>query len=113
GGGLGATELALEERIEGPLDIFRSQRTAIMKSDAVAQVKHVGFWIGNFPAFCQPGLDIQVLVAIEQIVEDELVDAFRKCINPHARVEIRGAALDDHDQSLGRTAASARSQVQG
>jgi len=46
-------------------------------------------------------LHVEVFVAREQRVEHEVVDAFGLGINAHARIEIGGAALDDHGQRVG------------
>ena len=65
------------------------------------QMKNVGQRIGNLPALGQSGLNVEVLVARQQRVEEEFVDALRLPVDAHARIEIRGAALDDHDQRVG------------
>src|ERR1700722_1864094 len=47
---LGATNLALQQRIESPLYIARAQGTPVMKLDAAMKMKNVGERMGNFPA---------------------------------------------------------------
>ena len=60
------------------------------------KVENVGQWIGNLPTLCQPGLNIEVLVAREKGVEEKLVNAFRLPVDPNSRVEIRWAAFNNH-----------------
>ena len=38
--------------------------------------------------------------ARQKIVEDQIVDSFRLCIDPDTRVEIRWARFDQHDQRV-------------
>ena len=63
-------------------------------------MEDVGQRVGKLPALGQAGLQLEVLVAGEQAVEEQLVDAFRLRVGPDARVEVGGAALDDHHQRL-------------
>lgn len=42
-----------------------------------------------------------MLIAIEQIVENERVDALGIRVNPHARIEICRATLNDHHNRVG------------
>ncbi len=89
------------ERIEGPLHVARGERLAIVKAHAVVQMKDVGQRIGNFPALRQPGLQVEVIVAADQGIEEQLVDALRLRVDADARIEVDGTALDDHDQRVG------------
>ena len=99
--GLGAAQLAAEQGIEGPLHVARGQRLSVVKANAVMQVKDVGLRIGNLPAVGQPGLQVEMVVATNQRVEEQLVDAFRLGVHANPRIEVGGAALDDHDQRVG------------
>ena len=73
---LGTANLSGKQGIEGPLHIARGERTPVVKLHAVMKVKDVGQRIGNLPALGQSRRDIQVVAAREQIVEDQVVDAF-------------------------------------
>jgi hypothetical protein len=53
-------------------------------------------------------LHIEVIVASEQIVEEQVINALGLRINAHARIEIRGTALNNHDQGFGVRFAGAR-----
>jgi hypothetical protein len=101
GSRLGAANLALKQGIESPLYIPRSQRPTIVESYAMMQVKNISERIRHLPAFRQARLNIQVLIASKQRIKEKLADALRLRVETHSRVEIRGAALDDHDQRLG------------
>src|SRR5271167_816527 len=90
-GSFRATNLALEQGIERPLYIARSERPSIVKLYARMQVKDVGERIENLPALRQAGLDVEMVVACQQRVEEKLVDALGLPVNAHARVEVRGA----------------------
>ena len=72
-----------------------------MKLHAVMQMKNIGERIGNFPALGEPGRDIEIIAAREQIIEDQIVDALRLRIDSDSRVEIRGARFDHHHQRVG------------
>ena len=101
GGGAGGADLALEKRVEGPLHVARSKRAAIVKFDVVAEVEDVGERIGDFPAFGESGRDVEMIVAIQQSVENKFVNSLGLRVDAYARIEIGGAALDDHDERVG------------
>src|SRR5690348_15568002 len=71
-----------------------------MKSYSAPQVKHVCLRIGNVPPLRQPGLQVEMLVAVNQRVEKEFVNALRVRVDTDSRVEVGWAALDDHHQRL-------------
>ena len=96
-----AANLPAEQRIEGPFHVARGERSAVVKSYSVTQVKNVSERIGNLPALGQARRDIQIRAACEEIVENQAVDALRLRIDSHARVEIRRARFDHHHQSVG------------
>ena len=98
---LGAADFALQQGIESPFHVASGQRASVVKLHPVMQMKNVGQRIGNVPAFGQAGRDVQVGVAGEQVVEDEVVNALGLRVEANARIEVRRAALDDHDQSIG------------
>ncbi len=96
-----AAHLSLQQGVEGPLHVASGQGAAVMKLDAVVQVEDVGQRIGNVPAFGQAGGDVKVVAAGEQVVEDEIIDAFRLRVQADAGIEVGGTALDDHHQGVG------------
>ena len=98
---LGAAEFAAEQRIEGPLHIARGQRLAIVEANTVMQMKNVGLRIGDLPTLGQPWLQLEVIVAADQRVEEKLVDSLRLRIDADTGVEVGWAALDDHHQRVG------------
>ncbi len=100
GGRLGTANLALQQRIESPLHVARSQGPTIMKLYSLMQMEDVSQCIGNLPPLRQPRLHIEVLVPGEQVIENQGVNALGLGIHPHARVQIGGAALDDHHQRI-------------
>ena len=67
-----------------------------METDTVAEMEDVGEWVWGFPAFGETRLHVEVLIAAQQGVENQLVDALRWAVRAHARVQISWAALDDH-----------------
>ena len=100
-GGFRAAKLALEQGIERPLDIERSERTSIVELNARMQVEDVSERIGNLPALRQSRLDVEMVVARQQRVEEKFVNALGLPVDAHSRVQIRGAALNNHDQRVG------------
>ncbi len=101
GAGLRAAQFATDERVEGPLHVARGQRLAVVKPNAMMQMEDVGLRIGNLPTFGQPRLQVEVLVAADERIEEQFVNALRLRVNPDTRIEIGGAALDDHHQRVG------------
>ena len=65
------------------------------------QVENISEAIRNLPALGQRRFHIEVVIAVEKIVEDERVDALGLGVETYARIEVGGAALDDHDESVG------------
>ena len=57
--------------------------------------------IGNFPPLGEPRLELEVLVAAHERVEQQLVDALGLRIDADARVKVRGAAFDEDDDRVG------------
>src|ERR1700675_3375249 len=97
---LGAANLSFEQGIEGPFDIARGERPAIMKSYPAMQMEDVRQSIGNLPAFGEPRLDVQMVVTREQGIEKKLAYALGLRIDSDARIEICRTALDNHDQRV-------------
>src|SRR5436190_15117500 len=64
-------------------------------------MKHVGQRIGILPSLCQAGKDIEMIVAPQKRVEDQLVDALRLRIGADTGIEVRRTALDHHDDGVG------------
>src|ERR1017187_3229811 len=70
----------------------------IVKSDALPQVKDERPRVRLIPTLGKPRTELKAGVARHQAIEEKPVDALRLCIDPHARIEICGAALDEkHD----------------
>src|SRR5262249_47976385 len=69
GGGFESNERSVAYAVERPLDVARSQRTAVVETNVAAQVEDVGAQIRSFPAFGDPGTDHEVLVTAHQRVE--------------------------------------------
>src|ERR1700691_5752140 len=96
-----AANFAAGERIEGPLYIARGEWLTILEAHPRAQMEDVSEGIGNLPTFSQPGLHVEVRITAHQRIEEQFVYALRLCVDTHARIEIRGAALNDHHQRVG------------
>ncbi len=111
--GLGAGQDVVQQGVNGVLHVARGQRTSIVEAHALPQMEDIGQRIGNLPALGQHRLQIEVLIAAEKRIEDQHINALGLRVQPHARIEIRWAALDDHDQGVGVGAARATSQKQG
>ena len=67
-----------------------------MEFHAMVQMKDIRAWIRDLPTFGEPRFDTEVLVALQQVIEDQVVDSLRRSVNAHSRIQIGGAALDDH-----------------
>jgi hypothetical protein len=63
-------------------------------------MEDIGSRIRNLPPLGQPRLNIEVIIAGEQIIEEQVVNAFGLRIQSHARIEIRGTALNNHHQGF-------------
>jgi hypothetical protein len=72
-----------------------------METNTMAQVKHVRKWVRNVPAECETRLYIEMLVTGEQVIEEKIVNALGIRVNSDAWIEVRRAALDDHDDFIG------------
>ncbi len=53
-----------------------------MKLHALMKMKNISARIGNLPAFGQSGRDVEMIIASQQIVEDQVVNPFRLRIEP-------------------------------
>ena len=72
-----------------------------MKLHAVPDVENVGQGIGNLPALRQRRRHVQMIIAIQEVIEDQRVDAFGVRVDPDPGIEIRGTALNNHHQHVG------------
>jgi hypothetical protein len=61
-------------------------------------MENIGKGVGNLPALGEVGLNVQMVVAGEQVVKDETIDPLRICIQPHSRIKVGGTALNHHHQ---------------
>src|SRR5579864_6165775 len=71
-----------------------------MEADPVVKVEDIRSWIWDLPALGQARRHIQVIPARKQIVKNQIVDAFGRCINAHPRIEVGRAGLDYHHQRI-------------
>jgi len=101
GGGASGADLALKHRVEGPLDVARGQRPAVVERHAAAEVENVGLRVRDFPAFGERRSDVEMFITIQQIVKDECVDALRLRVDADSGIEICRTALDDHHERVG------------
>src|SRR5438105_8573250 len=67
-----------------------------MKFDSALKVKNVSERIGVLPFFGKCRQKVEVIVAPEQCIEDQLVNALRLSIGSDPRVQVRGAVFDQH-----------------
>jgi len=95
-GGTGAANLTLKQRVKRPLHVAGREGVAIVKPYTLSDMEDVGKGIRDLPAFRQRWLHVQMLVAIKEIIEDQRVDTFGPRVDPHTRVEIGRAALNNH-----------------
>ena len=49
----------------------------------------------------RPGLNVQMLIAGQQIVEEQFINPLGLRIEPHPWIEIGRAVLDDHHERVG------------
>jgi hypothetical protein len=91
----------MRNAVERPLYVARCECAAIVKLHAVPDVEYVGQGIGNFPALGQRGRHVEMLIAIEEVIEHQRVDALGPCVDPNSGIKIGGAALNNHDQRVG------------
>ena len=104
---------AAQDGIEGPLHVAGGEQTAVAEAHPPAQVEDISHGIENLPALGQAGDQVEVLVAVDQAVEEQGVDALGLRVGAHARIEIRRARLDDHHQRGGRGLFGAAGREQG
>ena len=56
--------------------------------------------VRDLPALGEAGLQIEMLVTLEERIEEQHVNALGKAIGTNAGIEVGRAALDDHDQGV-------------
>src|SRR5215475_2606967 len=77
------------------------------------QMENVGQGVGSLPAIRQTGFYIEMFIALEQVIEQQAVNAFRLGVNPDTRIQIGWAAFDDHHQGVGVRLRRARQNKKG
>jgi hypothetical protein len=86
------------DEFESRFDVGGSQRAAIVKANAAAEMEDVREWIGNGPGFGEVAAEIHLIVALQQAAEEKSIDALRLRIGGKARVEIGGAGFDEESK---------------
>src|ERR1051326_3430957 len=71
-----------------------------MKLYAVMKVEHISQWIGNVPAIGQLRLNIQMFVAGEQVIKDQVVNPLGLSIQSNPRIEVGWAIFNQHDERV-------------
>src|ERR1700690_3068246 len=80
-----AANLSRQQGIERPFHIPRSERPTIVKRNATMQMKNIGQRIRNLPPLRKSSLNVQVLIASQQSIENKFVDPLRLRVNPNPR----------------------------
>src|SRR6185437_11814225 len=101
GAGFDGDDGSVEDGVERPLYVARSEGAAILKMHPGAEMKDVGEGVGDLPACGEIGIDAEMVVALYERVEDEGVDALGLGVGADARVEAVGAALDEYGCGVG------------
>src|SRR5579871_398110 len=92
---------ALQQRVECPLHIARSESLAIMKFNTLAKMKNIRERVWCFTVLGKTWLNIQMIVASEQSVKDKFINSLGLRVESHTRVKVRRAAFNHHDQYFG------------
>ena len=61
-----------DDGVERPLDVGGGELATVMEPDVVTEMEDVGLRIGYFPALGNPWAELEVLVAMNKSVEEEL-----------------------------------------
>ena len=89
---------AVTHRVQCPLNVRRGEAAAVVKANARSQMKNPLQRIGVVPGEGECGMQLKVLAATHQSIEEQFIDSFRLRVGTDARVKIRGAALDQDCQ---------------
>src|SRR5580692_1922470 len=95
-----AANFSLQQGIEGPLYVPRSERAAIVKLHALMQVEYISQRIWDFPTLRQSRLHVKMLVAGAQVIEQQLINSLGIGFQTNPWIQIGGAALDNHHQCV-------------
>src|ERR1035437_6648572 len=96
-GGLGREYRAGAHRIDGPGNVARSERAAIVEVNTAAQMKDEPQRIRLLPALGQRRGEMEASIAGYEAIKEQFINVLRLRIGSHARVEAGGAALDKKD----------------
>ena len=86
---LGSADRAGNDGIESELDVGGSEQLAIREMHAVAKMKNVSLCVGHAPGFGEVGSQVEVVVALQEAVEEKIVNVFGERVGANARIEIR------------------------
>ena len=64
-------------------------------------MEDVGFRIEDLPRIGEERFQLEVLIAADKRVEEQVANALGLSIESDARVEVGRAVLDDHDDGVG------------
>jgi hypothetical protein len=95
GAAFGGDEGAIGERLDGPGDVGGGEGVAVVEADIRAKVEGPGVGVGVIPGGGEPGLEVEVVVAVDERVVEEGADALGLGVGALAEVEVVGAAFDE------------------
>src|SRR5262249_41590896 len=75
--GLGGADLSCQQGIERPLHVTRGEGSSVVKLYGRSNMEDVSKRVRNFPAFRECRFYVEMLIAIQQVIEDQAVDALR------------------------------------
>src|SRR5437868_8257565 len=78
------------------LHVLRSQRSAVMKTDAVAQVENISSGIGYFPAQRKIRNDFRFVVLSNERIEYQFGEMLGRGILADARIKAVGILVERH-----------------
>ncbi len=94
-------EGAVGHAADGPGDVVGGEGLAVVEVDAGAEVKDPGERVGAVPGGGEPGLEVEVLVLVDESVVDERADALGLGVGALAQVEVVGRAFDEEADGVG------------
>ena len=69
-----------------------------MEANTMAEMENISTWIWGLPGFCEIAVEIHLIVALQQAVEQESIEALRLRISGKTRIEIGGAGFDEESK---------------
>ena len=92
---LGRSVGGIQDEVESGFYVRRGDEPAVVKVDARAEMKNIGKRVGSLPRSGEVGVNVHLIVALDQRGEEQPVEVLGLAVSGESRVEVGGIRFDE------------------